>query len=145
MSPDPATAQGKPASFRQHQPCHASEKEGGKPDESGQFEPSSPRVMLLIVYWSKQSLLGGWQKDDFPKGWFWRMFPRNEAGTRVCWHVPPNETRNEGRFCQNHPFTKLPFYLMVNFFCTDIARAEIITLVIQKQLRVWVSMKVFPT
>ena len=53
---------------------------------------------------------GGCQKGGFPKGWFWRTFPRNEnrnegafgcspgtkTGTRVHSDVPRSENRNEG-------------------------------------------------
>ena len=68
-------------------------------------------------------------KGWFPKGWFWRMFPRNETGTRVRSDVPPERktgTRvrshvlperkpERGYIRQNHPFTKPPFYLLVKF------------------------------
>ena len=65
-------------------------------------------------------------KEWFPKGWFWRMFPRNEnrnEGTFAC--SPGNESRNEGMFAcspgtktrtrahsPNPPFTKPPFCLL---------------------------------
>ena len=60
-------------------------------------------------------LFGGCQKGGFPKGWFWRMLPRNEnrkegifgcsprtkTGTRVyvCM-FPRNENRNKGTFAK---------------------------------------------
>ena len=71
--------------------------------------------------------IGGCQKGRFPKGWFWRMLPRNEnrnegtsgcspgtkTGTRVHPDVPP-ERKPERRYVrQNHPFTKPPFCLPV--------------------------------
>ena len=76
-------------------------------------------------FWAFQGLTKGW----FPKGWFWRMFPRNEnqnegtfgcspgtkEGTRVRSHVPPERKPERGHVRQNHPFTKLPFYLPVIF------------------------------
>ena len=57
-----------------------------------QFNPSSTRVVF--------------QKGGLPKGWFWRMFPRNEGtfrcspgaktGTRVRSHVPPDRKQERG-------------------------------------------------
>ena len=71
---------------------------------------------------------GRWGKQHLTKGWFSkrvvladvlperklgrgyiRMFPRNETGTRVRSHVPPEQKPERGYICQNHPFTKRPF------------------------------------
>ena len=63
----------------------------------------------------------------FPKGWFWRMFPRNEnrnggtfgcspptkTGTRVRSHIPPERIQERGHIRQNPPFTKPPLCLPV--------------------------------
>ena len=46
----------------------------------------------------------GLTKAWFPKGWFWRMFPRNETGTRVHADVPPERRLERGHIRQNHPF-----------------------------------------
>ena len=78
------------------------------------------------------SQIGRWQKGWFPKGWFWRMFPRNEnrnegtfgwfpgtkTGTRVCSHVLPEQKPERGHIRQNNPLTKPPFYLPVTKCCT---------------------------
>ena len=64
----------------------------------------------------------GSQKGGFPKGWFWRMFPQNETGTRVDSDIPPERKPERGYvrtkrkpergyIRQNHPFTKPPFCL----------------------------------
>ena len=58
--------------------------------ETALLSPNDPFLVLTK----------GW----FPKGWFRRMFPRNENR---------NENRNVR---QNHPFTKPPFYLPVTFY-----------------------------
>ena len=65
-------------------------------------------------------LTEGW----FPKGWLWRMFPRNEnlhsgtfgcspgtkTGARVRSHVPRNdENRNEGTFAKTTLLRNRPF------------------------------------
>ena len=84
------------------------------------------QVGLSQVIWPLANRLNlkGW----FPKGWFWRMFPRNEnrnegtfgcspgtkTGTRVRSHVPLERKPERGYIRQNHPFTKLPFYLPVS-------------------------------
>ena len=65
-------------------------------------------------------------EGGFSKGWFWRMFTRNEnrnegtfrcatgtrTGTRVRSHVPPKREPEPGYVRQNHHFTKLPFCLL---------------------------------
>ena len=71
------------------------------------------------------------KKGGFPKGWFWRMFPRNEnwnegtfgssppigcspgtkTGTRARSHVPPERKPERGHIRQNHLFGKPPFWL----------------------------------
>ena len=57
----------------------------------------------LLGHFQNPALFGGWQLGGFPKGWFRRMFPRNEnrnegtfgcstgtkTGTRVRSHAPP--------------------------------------------------------
>ena len=81
--------------------------------------------------------LRGSQKGGFQKGWFWRMFPRNEkwyegtfacfpgtnSGMRVHSHVSPerkterghvrmlpqNENRNEGTFAKTTLLRNRPF------------------------------------
>ena len=91
-----------------------------------------PPPAALYDFWS-----GVFQKGAFPKGWFWRMFPRNEnqnegtfgwspgtkTGTRsyegtfkgwfskrvVLADVPPERKPEPGHIRQNHPFTKLPY------------------------------------
>ena len=70
-------------------------------------------------------MLGVWHKGGFPKGWFWRMFPRNEGtfgrsprtktGTRVHSDVPPERKPERVYIRQNHPFTKPPFCLPVTY------------------------------
>ena len=71
--------------------------------------------------------LGGTQKDDLPKGGFGGCSPgtntgtrvrsdvppEQKIGTRVRSHVPPERKPERGHIRQNHPFTKLPFYLPV--------------------------------
>ena len=61
----------------------------------------------------------GSQKGGFPKGWFWRMFPRNEKiGTSVRSDVPPERKPERGYvrlFPRNETGTrahspKPPFY-----------------------------------
>ena len=62
--------------------------------------------------------LGGWQKGGFPKGWFWRMLPRNETGcppgtktgTRVLSHVPP-ERKPERPWASFKPIFSIEGYL----------------------------------
>ena len=77
--------------------------------------------------WSEPPKFHGETKGWFPKGWFWRMFPRNEnrnegtfgcsperrTGTRVHSDVPPERKPERGYIRQNHPFRKPPFYLLV--------------------------------
>ena len=41
--------------------------------------------------------------------------PERKTGTRVRSHVPPERKPERGYIRQNHPFTKPPFYLPVNF------------------------------
>ena len=74
-------------------------------------------------------IFGGCQKGGFPKGWFWRMFPRNQnrnegtfgcspgtkTATRVRSHVDPERKPERGYIRQNNPFTKPPFCLPVRF------------------------------
>ena len=65
------------------------------------FQRSHVHVSFARLAPSIRGLTKGW----FSKGWFWRMFPRNETGTRVHSDVPPergyvrmfpqNENRNE--------------------------------------------------
>ena len=69
---------------------------------------------FMMLETKARACLGGRQKGGFPKGWFWRMFPWNETGTRVHSDVPPerkpergyarmfprNENRNEGTFAK---------------------------------------------
>ena len=65
----------------------------------------------------------GSQKGGFPKGWFWRMFPRNEnwnegtfgcspgtkTGTRVSSHVPPERKPEQGHISQTTLLRNRPF------------------------------------
>ena len=87
-------------------------------------------------------LFGGSQKGGFQTGGFWRMFPQNEnrnegtfAKTTLLrnrpfisqwaclvltkgWFsagVPPERKPERGDVRQNHPFTKPPYYLPVNY------------------------------
>ena len=93
------------------------------------LEPKTGTAQLRKANtWSNKMGLGGWQKSGFPKGWFWRMCPRNEnrnegtfgsspgtkTGTKARLHVPPEQTPKRGHVRQNHPFTKPPFCLPVN-------------------------------
>ena len=66
-------------------------------------------------------------KGWFPKGWFWRMFPRNEnrnkgtfgcspgmktgtkTGTRVRSHIPPKRKPDEGTFAKTTLLRNRPF------------------------------------
>ena len=93
----------------------------------------SPRILPV------RRNLKGW----FPKGWFWRMFVRNEnrnegtfrcslgtKRTRVGSHVPPERKLERGYIRQNHPFAKPPFYLPVTCNqpvknCTNCAKSTI--------------------
>ena len=72
---------------------------------------------------NERPILGGCQKGGFPKGWFWRMFPRNEnwnEGTFGCspgtkpergylHMLPRNEKPEQGYVRQNHPLRNRPF------------------------------------
>ena len=97
--------------------------------EGGQHLPAMVHLVagrclcFGAIYPSSRGNLKGW----FPKGWFWRMFPRNEnrnegtfgcspgtkTGTRARSHVPLERKPERGYIRQNHPFTKPPFYLPV--------------------------------
>ena len=73
-------------------------------------------------------------KGWFPKGWFWRLFPRNEnrnegtfgcsPGTKnrnegTCACSPPERKPERGYIRQNHPFTKPPCCLPVILFMKE--------------------------
>ena len=97
------------------------------------LDVSSPLLFLQETYLKEThktspskgnlGLTRGW----FPKGWLWRIFPRNETrnkvtfgcspgtktGTRVRSHAPPERKRERGHIRQNHPFKKPPFHLPV--------------------------------
>ena len=67
-------------------------------------------LSLLIPLERRPTMFRRNLKGWFPKGWFWRMFPRNEnrnegtfacspgqkTGTRVCSHVPPERKPERG-------------------------------------------------
>ena len=88
-----------------------------------------PRGLNLEKRLSRLKVFGGSQKGGFQKGWFRRMFPRNEnrnegtfgcspgtkTGTRVRSHVPPERQTGTRVYSPNHPFTKPPFCLLSNF------------------------------
>ena len=75
------------------------------------------------------AIFGGTQKGGFQKGGFGGCSPgtktgkrvrsdvppERKTGTRVRSHVPPERKAERGYIRQNHPFTKAPFYLPVNF------------------------------
>ena len=49
-----------------------------------------------------------------PERGYIRMFSRNENRNEgTCSHVPPERKPERGYVCQNHPFTKPPFCLLV--------------------------------
>ena len=66
---------------------------------------------------SGMRFFGGWQKGGFPKGWF-RVHsdvPPERKQERRYVRMFPRKKPERGHICQNHPFTKPPFYLPVSF------------------------------
>ena len=52
-----------------------------------------------LVFWVVDDTypkIGASQKGGFPKGWFWRMFPRTKTGTRVHSDVPLERKPEQG-------------------------------------------------
>ena len=47
---------------------------------------------------NSRRLFGGWQKGGFPKGWFWRMFPRNENRNEGTFGCCPATKTGKGTF-----------------------------------------------
>ena len=95
---------------------------------------------LMVSSWKHSRKVGrGFAKGWFPKGWFWRLFPRNENRNEGTFAkttlletalLSPNDPFQKGGFQkggfggtkpergyvrQNHPFTKPPFYLPVSW------------------------------
>ena len=104
----------------------------GKKDAQKKVGKRTWGVCALKIPGKDPGLPKGW----FSKGWFWRMFPRNEnrnegtfgfsrnenrnegtfgcsprtkTGTRVRSHVPRDENRNEGTFAKTTLLQNRPF------------------------------------